>query len=45
MDKIEVVYAPQNETDKSIEAGLRDLQDIISGNTTGKPLTQLLGED
>ncbi|HAH24390.1 MAG TPA: hypothetical protein DCL77_11665 [Prolixibacteraceae bacterium] len=43
--KVEVVQLPQHKTEKSIEAGLKDLQDILAGNKSGKPLQQLLGED
>ena len=45
VDKVQVVNLPQDKTEKSIEAGLKDLQDIISGNKTGKSLKQLLDED
>jgi len=45
VDKVEVINLPQNKTEKSIEVGLKDLQDIISGNKTGKSLKQLLDED
>jgi hypothetical protein len=43
--KVEVVNQPQNKTEKNIEAGLKDLQDIISGNKSGKSLKELLDED
>ena len=43
--KVEVVNQPQNNTEKSIEAGLKDLQDIISGNKSGKSLKELLDEN
>ena len=45
VDKVEVVNLPQNKTEKNIEAGLKDLQDIILGKKTGKSLKQLLDED
>lgn len=45
VDRVEVVNLPQNKIEKSIEAGLKDLQDIISGKKTGKSLKQLLDED
>ena len=45
VDKVEVVNLSQNKTEKNIEAGLKDLQDIILGKKTGKSLKQLLDED
>lgn len=45
VDKVEVVNLSRNQTEKSIEKGLKDLQDIIAGNKTGKSLKQLLDED
>jgi len=45
VDKVEVVNIQKNTREKSLEAGLRDLRDIISGKITGKPLKQLLDED
>ena len=45
MEKVKVVNLSQNETEKSIEAGLKDLEDILSGNKTKKSLKQLLDED
>jgi len=45
VDKVEVVKLPENKTEKRLQAGLKDLQDIISGKITGKPLKQLLDED
>jgi len=45
VDKVEVVNLPQNKTEKSIEAGLKDLQDILTGKKNGKTLKQLLDED
>ena len=45
VDKVEVVNFPHDKTENSIEAGLKDLQDIILGNKTGKPLKQHLNED
>jgi len=45
VDKVEVVKLPQTKAEKSLEAGLKDMQDIISGKITGKPLKQLLDED
>lgn len=45
VDKVEVVNLDRNKTEKTIEKGLKDLQDIVSGNKTGKSLKQLLDED
>jgi hypothetical protein len=45
VDKVEVVNLPQNKTEKSIETGLKELQDIISGKINGKSLKQLFDED
>lgn len=45
VDKVEVINLSHNKTEKSIEAGLKDLQDIILGKKNGKPLKQLLDED
>jgi hypothetical protein len=42
VDKVEVVDADQYRVEESIEAGLNDLKEIISGKKTGKTLKQLL---
>lgn len=45
VDRVEVVNLDLDKTEKSIEKGLKDLQDIVSGKKTGKSLKQLLDED
>jgi molybdopterin-guanine dinucleotide biosynthesis protein A len=45
VDKVEVVNLSKNRTEESIENGLKDLQDIISGKNYGKSLKELLDED
>lgn len=45
VDKVEVVNLQKNKTEKGIKQGLKDLQDILSGNKPGKSLNQLLDED
>jgi len=36
---------PKNKTEESIQAGLQDLKDIISGKIKGKSIKQLLNDD
>jgi len=45
VEKVEVVSLPPNKTEESIQAGLQDLKDIISGKTKGKSIKQLLNDD
>jgi hypothetical protein len=45
VEKVEVVSMPQNKTEESIQAGLQDLKDIISGKIQGKSIKQLLNDD
>jgi hypothetical protein len=45
VEKVEVVNLPQNKTEESIQAGLQDLKDIISGKIQGKSIKQLLNDD
>lgn len=40
VDKVEVVNLPGNRTEKSIEKGLKDLQEILEGKKTGKSLSK-----
>ena len=42
VEKVEVITLPKNKTEESIQAGLQDLKDIISGKTKGKSIKQLL---
>lgn len=44
VDRVEVVNLDRGKTEESIEKGLKDLQDIVSGKKTGKSLKQLLEE-
>ncbi len=45
VEKVEVVNLSHNKTEESINAGLQDLKDIISGKIKGKSLTHLLNDD
>ena len=45
VEKVEVITQPNNKTEESIQAGLQDLKDIISGKIKGKSLKQLLNDD
>ena len=45
VEKVEVVRLPQNKTEESVQAGLNDLKNIISGKIKGKSINQLLNED
>lgn len=45
VDKVEVVNLSKNRTEESLENGLKDLQDIISGKNYGKSLKELLDKD
>lgn len=45
VDRVEVVNLDRNKTEKSLEKGLKDLQDIVAGKKPGKSLKQLLDED
>lgn len=45
VESVEVVKNPESRTKKSIESGIKDVKDIISGKRKGKTLTQLLNED
>ena len=42
---IKVVTIPGSNVAKSIDSGLKDAKDIISGKKRGKTLKQLLSED
>ncbi len=44
VESVEVVKSPDSRTRKSIESGLKDVNDIISGKKKGKTLKQLLNE-
>ncbi|HET6558971.1 MAG TPA: hypothetical protein VFG54_16745 [Prolixibacteraceae bacterium] len=45
VDRVEVVNLDRDNTEKSIEKGLNDLQDIVAGKKPGKSLKQLLDKD
>lgn len=45
VESVEVVKSPDSRTKKSIESGLKDVKDIVSGKKKGKTLKQLLNED
>lgn len=45
VESVEVVKSPDSRTKKSIESGLKDIKDIVSGKKKGKTLKQLLNED
>jgi hypothetical protein len=42
---IKVVTIPGNNVAKSIDSGLKDAKDILSGKKHGKTLKQLISED
>ena len=44
VESVEVVKATDNRTHKSIEAGLKDVKEIVAGKKMGKTLRQLLDE-
>ncbi|MCK9411654.1 MAG: hypothetical protein M0Q53_05080 [Prolixibacteraceae bacterium] len=44
VESVEVVKSPGSRTRKSIESGLKDVNDIMSGKKKGKTLNQLLNE-
>lgn len=44
VESIEVVNLPKNQVAKSIESGLKDVKDILSGKKNGKSLKQLIDE-
>jgi len=45
VESIEVIKVPKTNITKSIESGLNDVKDIISGKKKGKTLKELLDED
>lgn len=45
VEKVEVVNLSHNKTEESINAGLQDLKDIISGKIKRRSLTKLLNDD
>lgn len=45
VERVEVINLPQNKAEESIQSGLQDLKDIISGKIKGKSLKQLLSDD
>ena len=45
VDSIEVIKSSKSRVKKSIESGLKDAKDIVSGKKKGKTLRQLLDED
>jgi hypothetical protein len=45
VDSIEVIKSSEGRVKKSIESGLKDAKDIVSGKKKGKTLRQLLDED
>lgn len=45
VESIEVVKTPESHVAKSIESGLNDVKDILSGKKNSKTLKQLLDED
>jgi len=44
VESVEVVKSTDNRTHKSIEAGLKDVKEIVAGKEKGKTLRQLLDE-
>lgn len=42
VERVEVINLPQSKAEESIQSGLQDLKDIISGKIKGKSLKQLL---
>jgi hypothetical protein len=42
---IKVVTVPGSNVAKSIDSGLKDAKDMLSGKKQGKTLKQLIGED
>lgn len=45
VESVEVIKTSENHVKKSIESGLKDVKDILSGKKTGKTLKQLMDED
>ena len=45
VESVEVVKSPDSRIKKSIESGLKDVNDIVAGKKKGKTLKQLLKED
>ena len=44
VESVEVVKSTDNRANKSIEAGLNDVKEIVAGKKKGKTLRQLLDE-